>query len=183
MRRLAQASIPAELQKLGALDFISLDRPARGESVRIKEISSNLNPDSARGLMTPGHGRWTSGKPQDRSVYLELDLGETLEPGALVLRSPNHPGDYARELTLQTSLDRETWHDAPIWQSLPLCFGGQTLFTKPGGVNWYGFPQGLKARYLRLAPKGDGGAFWWSVESVEVFLPKEPGSLGAPLRK
>ena len=175
MRRLAQASIPADLQKLGALDFITLESPARGKTVPIEEIGSNLNPELARGLMTPEHGRWTSGKPQDHSAYLELDLGEPLELGALVLRNPNHPDDYARELTLQISLDGENWRDAPIWQSLPLCFGGQTLFTKPGGVNWYGFPQGLKARYLRLSPKGDGGPFWWSVESVEgFFCPKNP---------
>ena len=183
MARLDQADIPAHKKALGALDLISLGKPRSGKPVPIVGITSNLNPAKAKALITPGRGRWTSGKRQEPGAYLELDLGAPKDVASLVLSSPDHPNDYPRGLAAELSLDGAVWQETKIRQTMPLCYNGQVLLTKPGPINRYRIETSQKTRFIRLRARGDGAGFWWSVQKVEVFSPKSPSTLGTPLRK
>ena len=162
----------ASRQEAGRLTLFRFSGWQRGPEIPLGEVSSQVDPGAASALTQgrPPQGRWTSQAPQGPGIHLYVDLGLVRPLGWLELENIYSPDDYARGLKAEVSQDGQIWQEAPLTLAGPLCFAGPTVFISQATGSLYGFPSGVRARFVRLSPTRSAPN-WWSVERLRLWEP------------
>lgn len=105
--------------------------------------------------------RWSTGKPQEKGQWIELDLGSAQSFNQILMDSQSSPDDYARGYELLVSMDGKTW--------------GSPVTERSGEASkvMLTFPE-QTARYIKIVQTGTD-SHWWSISEFRV-LTRDTGS-------
>jgi|GEM_PF-1058848 len=120
-------------------DFNAWDRIIRFES----------NTDNSIYALNDGNPntRWTTGRPQQVGDYMLFEFSEAVNFNYIKLDYGAAGSDYPRSLSVYTSLDGDTWKNAPVedFQNMHFVFSSDSY------------------RFIKLVTTGYDDIFWWSV--------------------
>ena len=139
--------------------------PAGGERLPIVRVTASCAPDAISSAIDGDpSSRWSCG-PQSGREVLTADLGQERRVGA-IRQFLGPPGDFPRQLVIDTSLDAAAWSHA--WDGnviAPVILGSFQQTRWPAIVLSF---EPRPARFVRLRQVGRDDAFHWSVGELEV---------------
>lgn len=111
--------------------------------------------------------KWLTQGPQRGGEEIAVDLAHPARVYEVVISLGSVPGDYPRQLQIETSMDRQAWvlaSDAPTGGAAVLAFlrnpaDGRMRFRLPGS----------EAMFIRLRQTGSDANDYWSVAELEII--------------
>ncbi len=165
--------------------IVTVTKPAETDSGMVyldrsawKITTSALAGGSNVGNMTDDDltTRWSSGKLQDSSLWLEIDLNSEQAFDTIFMNSGTSYGDYARGYDVFVSQDGENWGEAVVSEK-----GSSTSLAVSLPMQ--------HARFIRIALNTSSDS-WWSIAELKIAklgkdhaepeVPGEPEGPGQP---
>jgi hypothetical protein len=153
-----------------------IQRGARAEALpKIQgtplSIASIVATESAEpvGAMTDRNRitRWHAGRPQKPGDRLTVDLGAQHEVAGAEMLIAGYVADFPRRLTIETSLDGQTWSQA--WEGGTALIAFSAALEDPLNVP-LPFPFDARpARYVRFTQTGSERTYYWSIAELHVM--------------
>jgi type 1 glutamine amidotransferase len=110
-----------------------------------------------------GTTRWTTGIPQTKGQFFQIDLGAAQSFATIVLDSGNNgfENDHPRGYEVYVSSNGEVW-------SGPVANGaGNSPLTEVTFI-------AQTARYIRIVQTGSDPGYWWTIHEVNLYQPVPP---------
>ena len=112
--------------------------------------------------------RWTSQKPQEPGLSVQIDLGKTQALQGITLYQGSSRHDFPRDLIIQGSRDGRTWEDLKVKGLFDFYWSGLHLLKLPPENKTYLFPK-KDFRYLKLIQMGEDSVYYWSIHELEIL--------------
>jgi hypothetical protein len=147
----------------------------RQAAAKVQGAASPVTPQSDAGGAVDGvkNGRWGFHTSQDADPWWQVDLGEAVALGRVLVFNSCHVADRASRLRVLLSTDGASWHEAYAHDGT--VFGGQ-----PDGKPLAAALGGASARFVRIQLPGPQ---WLHLDEVEVYGQADPAgnlALGRP---
>ena len=132
-------------------------------------ILANANPQ-AGALAIDGNPNtcWSSQKPQEPGLTVQIDLGKTWPLQGITLHQGSSRHDFPRKLIIRGSSDGSTWEDVKAKEVFDYYWSGLHLLRLPPEIRTYLFPA-RAFRYLTLIQMGDDPVYNWSIHELEIL--------------
>jgi hypothetical protein len=113
--------------------------------------------------------RWVCGPQRGREAF-EADLGSAADVGGVRFLTGEHPSDFPRSLTIETSLDGAAWEAARSGDVIAATIEG-ALADPRQGATVLTFPA-RRARFVRLRQTGADDQANWAIAELEIRGPE-----------
>lgn len=139
-----------------------------GEPLRIASISAEVNPALVgnmvdRDIMT----RWHCGREQRPGDAFTADLGSPRGVNGAELLIAGFVVDFPRKLSIDTSIDGQTW--SPAWNGATAVLALSTALEDPLNIPLPFQFEPRPARYVRFTQLGTEETYYWSVAEVRII--------------
>jgi hypothetical protein len=136
-------------------------------SVKTWKVSSNANSlETRKAIDGNPKTRWSTGRPQTRGDYFQIDLNEIRLIQGCELFLGRSLNDYPRKLKLFYSLDGSVWEEIKTTAQSGVYWTGEKLI-KMTGPRYFFSP--VKMRFLRLVQEDNDPVFYWSIHELALF--------------
>ncbi|MFH0787265.1 MAG: discoidin domain-containing protein [Pseudomonadota bacterium] len=167
---LAESEYSYQIKKIGLFSvyYDCSCSPLPVQSFLGLKISSNVN-DKDTGLAVDHDlsTRWTSLKPQNPGMIVNVDLGDIKRVKGFVLWSGKALSDYARDLRVMGSCTGVTWKEIKTrWASDFYWSGTQLIKMRGEKISYLFSPTDL--RYLKLIQEGKSDSNYWSIYELGI---------------
>ncbi len=125
------------------------------------------HPGASSSAMRDGNVRtaWVTPAEQSGGETVDLDLGAVTEVGHVTLRQGPYPFAYPRDLSVELSLDGQTWREA--WRGRPAAAAMAGALADPASAPVVLTFAPAPARFVRLTQRGRA-AHPWAIAEIEV---------------
>jgi mono/diheme cytochrome c family protein len=135
-----------------------------GDRKQWKLTASHGEKDLSKAVDGDANSRWSTGKPQEPGMWLQIELPSVADVAGLVLDTKPSANDSPRAYTVELSNDGSTW-DPPIVHG-----EGRPSVTQ------IQFPRPAKAKFIKITQTGDartpdGKGNFWSINELQVLKP------------
>ncbi|MGH9371395.1 MAG: discoidin domain-containing protein [Vicinamibacterales bacterium] len=110
--------------------------------------------------------RWDTAGPQGPTDEVLLDLGETRRLEGLEMQIAGYVADFPRQLVIDVSDDRATWH--PQWSGSTGLLAMVAALEAPLSVPLRFRFDDVRARYIRLRQASRDPIYYWSIAELRV---------------
>jgi hypothetical protein len=139
-----------------------------GEPLRVASISAQVNPALVGNMVDHDiMTRWHCGREQRPGDTFTVDLGSPRGVNGAELLIAGFVVDFPRKLSIDTSIDGQTW--SPAWNGATAVLALSTALADPLNIPLPFQFERRPARYVRFTQLGTEDTYYWSVAELRIL--------------